>query len=163
MYAADAELGILFLNTQETVKLRIALQELGHIQPPKPIHNYNTTATGIKHKTIKEQQSRAMNMRYFWTISKQDDKTIDVSWHPGRGNIADYSFKHHSPTIHQNLRPEYLNIPNSPIYLHRSVTPHLLRGRAKTSPHSVLHTHVLPYRGMESQRPQLKLNRKSSY
>ena len=51
--AAEAELGSLFLNVQETVKLRIALQELGHKQPPTPIHTNNTTATGIIHKTIK--------------------------------------------------------------------------------------------------------------
>ena len=31
--AAEAELGSIFLNAQETVKLRIALQELGHTQP----------------------------------------------------------------------------------------------------------------------------------
>ena len=64
--AAEAELGSLFLNTQETVKLRIALQEIGHTQHPKPIHTDNTTATSIIHKTIKQQRSRAKNMRYFW-------------------------------------------------------------------------------------------------
>ena len=82
------------------------------------------------------------------TMSKQDDKTIDVSWHPGRENIADYSFKHHSPTIYQNLQPTYLHIPNSPRYLQHSVTSHLLRGCAKTSPRSVLRTHIVPYRRM---------------
>ena len=82
--AAEAKLGSLFLNTQETVKLRISLQDLGHTQPPTPIHTDNTISTGIIHKTIKQQQSRAMNMRYFWTISKQYDQTADVSWHPGR-------------------------------------------------------------------------------
>ena len=100
---AEAELGSLFLNTQETVKLCIALQELGHTQPPTPIHSDNTTSTDIIHKTIKQQQSGSMNMCYFWTISKQDDKTIDVSWHPGQENLAGYFSKHHSPTIHQNL------------------------------------------------------------
>ena len=122
----EAEMGSLFLNTQETVKLQIALQELGNTQPPSPIHTDNTTATGMIRKTIKQQRSRAMNMHYFWSISKQDDNTIDVSWHPGRENISDYSSKHHSPTIHQNLRPKYLHMPNSPRYLQRSVTPHLL-------------------------------------
>ena len=124
--AVEAELGIIFLNAKETVKLRIALQELGHKQPPTPIHTNITTATGIIHKTIKQQQSRAMNMRYFWTISKQDDKTIDVAWHPGRKNLGDYSSKHHPPAIHQNPRPTYLCMPNSPRYLQRSVTSHLL-------------------------------------
>ena len=71
-------------------------------------------STGIIHEKITQQQSRAMNMRYFWTISKQDDKTIDVSGHPGRENIADYSSKHHSPTINQNLQTTYLHMQNSP-------------------------------------------------
>ena len=48
--AAEAELVSFFLNTQDTVKLQIALQELGHTQPPTPIHTDNTTATGIIHK-----------------------------------------------------------------------------------------------------------------
>ena len=87
-------------------------------------------------------------MRYFCKISKQDDKTIDVSWRPGRENLAEYSSKNHSPIIHQNLRPTYLHMPNSPRYLQRSVPPQLLQGCAKTSPHSVLCTHVLPCRGM---------------
>ena len=104
----------------------MALQELGHTQPPTPIHTDNTTETGIIHKTIKQQQPRAMNLRYFLTISKQYDKTIDVSWQPGRENLAEYSSKHHHPTIHHNLRPTYLHMPNSPIYLQRSATPHLM-------------------------------------
>ena len=53
--ADEAELGILFLNEQETVKLCIALQEIGHTQPPTTIHTDNTTATGIIQKTIKQQ------------------------------------------------------------------------------------------------------------
>ena len=146
--AAEAELGSIFLNTQDTVKLCIALQELVHTHTPTHIHTDNTKEMVIIHKKINQQQSRAMNTRYFWTISKQDEKTIDVSWHPGRENIADYSSKHYSPTIHKNIRPTYLHIPNSRRYIQRSVTPHLLRECAKTSPHSVLCTNVLPYRGM---------------
>ena len=53
--AAEAELGSLFLNAQETVKLQIAFQELGHTQPPTPIHNDNTTSTGIIHKKNRQQ------------------------------------------------------------------------------------------------------------
>ena len=90
----------LFLNTQETVKLRIAIQEIGHTKPPTTVHTDDTTATGIIRKTIKQQRSYAMNMRYFCTIGKQDDKTINVSWHPGRVNLAGYSSKHHFQTIH---------------------------------------------------------------
>ena len=57
MSTAEAEKGSLFLNTQETINLRIAHQELGHTQPPTHIHTDNTIATVIIHKTIKQQQS----------------------------------------------------------------------------------------------------------
>ena len=73
-------------RTQEAVRLRIALDEVGHKQLPTPIHTDNTTASCIIHGKIKQQQSRVMDMCYFWSVSKQKDKTIDVSWHPGKKN-----------------------------------------------------------------------------
>ena len=101
--AAESGMVSLFFNTQETINLHILLQELDNTQPDTPIHTDNNTSTSIKHITIKQQRSHAMNMRYYWTISKQDDKTIDVSWHTGQDNLDDYSSKHYYPTIHQNL------------------------------------------------------------
>jgi hypothetical protein len=50
---AKAELGALFLNAQEAKVLRLTLTELGHPQPPTPIHIDNTTTVGIVNKTIK--------------------------------------------------------------------------------------------------------------
>jgi hypothetical protein len=51
--AAEAELGALFLNTQEAKVIRLVLEELGHPQPPTPIHIDNTTTVGIVNNTIK--------------------------------------------------------------------------------------------------------------
>jgi hypothetical protein len=62
--AAEAELGALFLNAQEAKVLRLTLLELGHTQPPTPIHIDNTTTIGIINNTIE--------MRYFWLL---DGKT----------------------------------------------------------------------------------------
>jgi hypothetical protein len=45
--AAEAELGALFLNTQEAKFLPLILAELGHPLPPTPIHIDNTTTVGI--------------------------------------------------------------------------------------------------------------------
>ncbi len=53
--AAKAELGALFLNAQEAKILQITLDELGHLQPPTPIHIDNTTTLGIINNTIKRQ------------------------------------------------------------------------------------------------------------
>ena len=76
--AAEAELGALFLNAREAKVLRITLQELGHPQPPTPIHVDNTTEVGIVNNTIKRQRSRAMEMRYFWLIDKYCQKYLVV-------------------------------------------------------------------------------------
>jgi hypothetical protein len=52
--AAEAELGVLFLNAQETKVIWFVLEELGHPQPPNPIHIDNTTTVGIVNNTIKQ-------------------------------------------------------------------------------------------------------------
>ena len=59
---AEEELGALFINTQEARIIRTMLHELGHPQPPTPIHIDNTTAVGIVNSTIKRQRSRSMEM-----------------------------------------------------------------------------------------------------
>ena len=58
--AAEAELGALFVNTNEAKTLRLTLHELGHPQPQTPIHVDNTTVMGIVNTKIKQQRSRAM-------------------------------------------------------------------------------------------------------
>ncbi len=53
--AAEAELGALFLNAQEAKIMQLILIELGHPQPPTPIHINNTTMVGIVNNTVKQQ------------------------------------------------------------------------------------------------------------
>jgi hypothetical protein len=66
--AAEAELSALFLNAQEAKVIRLVLEELGHPQPPTPIHIDITTTVGIVNNTIKQQRSRTVEMRYFWLL-----------------------------------------------------------------------------------------------
>jgi len=103
--AAEAELGSLFLNTQEAKVIRLILEELGHPQPPTPIHVDNTTAVGIVNNTIKRQRSRSMEMRYFWLLDQETQKYVDIFYHPGQENLGDYPSKHHFGPIHQHVRP----------------------------------------------------------
>ncbi len=72
--AAKAELGPLFLNAQEAKIMRLILFELGHPQPPTPIHINNTTTVGIVNNTVKQQRSRAMEMRYFWLLDGESHR-----------------------------------------------------------------------------------------
>ena len=88
--------------------MRLILAELGHPQPPIPIHVDNTTAVGIVNNTIKRQQSRAMEMRYFWLLDGEAQKLFKISQHPGAENLGDYPSKAHVGHIHQHVRPYYI-------------------------------------------------------
>jgi hypothetical protein len=50
----------------EAVPERITAEELGHIQPPTPLETDNSTADGIMNKTVEQNQSKAMDMRFYW-------------------------------------------------------------------------------------------------
>ena len=128
---AEAELGALFLIARKEKLLRIILQELGHPQPPTPIHVYNTTAIGIVNNTIKRQRSRAMEMRYFWLIDQYCQKYLDISHHPGQKNLGDYPTKHHNVTVTQHVHPYYIHKTTSPTLLPRAMMHSARRGCAE--------------------------------
>jgi hypothetical protein len=54
-----------FLNAQEAKVIQPFLEELGHPQPPIPIHIDSTTTVGIVNNKNKKQWSQAMEMWYF--------------------------------------------------------------------------------------------------
>ena len=51
--AAEAELGAFYLNMKQGRIIRLALEEMGHPQPPTPINCDNLTTTGIVNGTVK--------------------------------------------------------------------------------------------------------------
>ena len=51
--ATESELGALFLNAEIGEIIRVILEELGHQQPPTPIHCDNKTIVGIANDTLK--------------------------------------------------------------------------------------------------------------
>ena len=53
--AAEAELGAIFINAKEGKVTHLTLSEMGHVQPPTPMHTDNTTANSIANGTIKCQ------------------------------------------------------------------------------------------------------------
>ena len=55
--ASEAELGALFINAKEGCIIRLTLKELGHPQPPTPMHCDNATAAGIANGSVKRQSS----------------------------------------------------------------------------------------------------------
>ena len=131
--AADAELGALFHNCQARMIFRQTLKDLGHPQPKTPVHCDNATTVGIANNTVKRQQSRMMEMRFFWVGDKVAQEIYDVTWHPGMGNLADYQSKHHIGLHHVAVRPYYLHQENLPrIILPRATRHSTLKGCVET-------------------------------
>jgi len=108
--AAEAELGAIFVNGQDAVPIRTTLDEMSHPQPPTPIQVDNATAVGIANKTIKQRQSKSMDMRFYWVTDRINQGQFLVYWRPGKTNLGDYHSKHHPPAHHIQVRPTYLHI-----------------------------------------------------
>ena len=142
--AAEAELGALFLNAMEARIIRLTLKEMGHPQPPTPIHVDNTTAVGIVNGTIKRQRSRAMNMRYFWLLCQEAQKVLTVRYHPGQENLGDMPTKHHNGAQTQRARPFYLQTRHSPRLLPRAPRPSVRRGCVGKPGNPYMHRNPLP-------------------
>jgi hypothetical protein len=62
--AAEAELAALFYIAQDACSIRFTLEELGRPQPPTAIQTDNICAKDIANDTVKQRQSRAMDMRF---------------------------------------------------------------------------------------------------
>jgi hypothetical protein len=68
--AAEAELGALYQNCQTGIIFRLVFAEMGHPQPKTLVHCDNATAVSIANNTIKHQQSKSMEIRFFWIGDK---------------------------------------------------------------------------------------------
>ena len=125
--AAEAEIGSLFLNAQDAVPIRTALEEMGHVQPHSgtPLETDNSTAHGILHATVRMKRSKAFDMRYHWLQDRIAQGQFNLYWAPGKQNDADYFSKHHPPAHHKLMRSKYLHHALSVIHTtFKSSFPH---------------------------------------
>jgi hypothetical protein len=76
-------------TTKQAHIFRLALEELGHLQPPTPINCDNKTAVGICNGTVKRQRSRLIEMRYFWVGDQVKNGVVNVQYAPGAKNMGD--------------------------------------------------------------------------
>eukprot|EP00804_Cyclotella_cryptica_P025200 CCRYP_010319-RE/>CCRYP_010319-RE protein AED:0.37 eAED:0.32 QI:0/-1/0/1/-1/0/1/0/410 len=106
--AAEAELGVLYINTCEVIPLRHLLLEMGQPHPPTPIQTDNSTALGVVNNTIQPKRMKAMDMRFHWLCCRINQKHFRPYWRAGATNLADYVTKHHPAIHHQAVRPLFL-------------------------------------------------------
>ena len=71
------------MNGQESVPIRTTLEEMKWPQPPTPVQVDNSTATGIPNRIIKQNISKAFDMRFYWICDRIDQKQFNVYWQKG--------------------------------------------------------------------------------
>jgi hypothetical protein len=80
--ASEAEIGALFDNTKRATILRTTLEEMGHPQPATPFQTDNSTTCGIANDNIKQQRSRAIDMRFYWVRDRVNQGQFHIYWAP---------------------------------------------------------------------------------
>ena len=72
--------GAAFYVTKEEVSVRNTLNALGHIQGSTPIEYKNQCATGIMKDTIKQKQSKEMDIQLYWLRSRVPQGQLIIYW-----------------------------------------------------------------------------------
>jgi hypothetical protein len=142
--AADAKLSALFLNCKQATIFQLTLEEMGHPQSPTPTNCNNSTAVGIANNTVKQQRSRAMEMRFFWVADEVAQGKFDIKYFPGKEKLTDYQSKHHTGVHHVAVQPWYLHKPTSVCKLLRACKLSTLKGCVGTLPDGYVCTYPLP-------------------
>ena len=91
--AAEAEIAALFLNARLAIPLRTALIKMGHPQPATKIKTDNNTADGFVNGTIKQNKTKAVEMRFDWLKRRSAQLQFNIYWAQGNKNFADFSPK----------------------------------------------------------------------
>jgi hypothetical protein len=107
--ASEAGIGAFCENTKKAAILRVTLEEMGYPQPPTLVQTDNSTACSIANDNIKQQQSRAIDMRFYWVRDRVRQGQFHIHWKPEKVNLANYYTKHHSAAHHQQVRHLYLH------------------------------------------------------
>ena len=102
------------MTGRDVIIIRNTLEEMIHPQTSAKLFMDNTTSSVIVNDTIKQQKSRAMNMRYFWICDPKTFKNFFIAWKSGQENIEDYFTKHHHVKHHKRVRPIYIQTEKTP-------------------------------------------------
>ena len=106
--AVEAELDALFLEGQDAIALQATLNKMGHPKPATPIKTNNATSAGIVNKTIKQNKSKAMDMRLCWICNRSKQVQLLIFWRAGTENKANYFTKHHASLHHQSMQTTHI-------------------------------------------------------
>lgn len=105
---AKAEFGAFVHNGKDAYPICTMLQELGHLQPATPVVTNNSTTVGIATNSVKQRQSKAIDMRFYWIRDLVCQGQFKIYLQRRNTNQADYFSKHHPLAHHIEMRPKYL-------------------------------------------------------
>jgi hypothetical protein len=77
--AAEAKLGMLYINAREAVPCQTFLNKLGHTQTPTPIERDNSTTLGVVTNNILPRRTKAIDMRYWWLCDHDNQETSYIT------------------------------------------------------------------------------------
>ena len=64
--AADADLGVLYINCREAIPARHTLITMGHPQPHTSMKTNNTTSLGFINNNIAPRWTKSMDIHFHW-------------------------------------------------------------------------------------------------
>jgi hypothetical protein len=132
--AAEARLGALFIHSKDAKVIRLILAEMGHKQPPDPIHCDNKTAVDIANDTVRRNHRLgSTEINLFWVTDQVKKRFFDVQYHPGQENLGDNLLKHVVGQHHTTVRPWNMLTQLSQRVLQGAQTPNALRGCTGTT------------------------------
>eukprot|EP00957_Ditylum_brightwellii_P089295 6799185-Ditylum_brightwellii.AAC.1 len=90
----EVETGVFFTNACKGEELHLALEEMGHPQPPMLVMTDNSTTRGILNKTVKQKRNWVINIRFYWVCNWCAQDHFIVIWQPRSENLGDSHTKH---------------------------------------------------------------------
>eukprot|EP01034_Spumella_vulgaris_P028684 gene28684-35585_t len=106
--AFEAEYAAMYINATTAEGIRTTLCDLGYPQGATPLVSDNQCAVGVANRSVKQRRSKAIDMRYHWIRDRVSQKHFNVSWRPGKTNLADFFTKSHPASHHREMRSLYV-------------------------------------------------------
>ncbi len=92
-FSGEAEYGGIYAAARIATEERRILHNMGHPQPPTPLHCDNECAIGLATESITPKMSKSIDMRFHWLRDRVRQGHFDIKFVPGLQNIADFFTK----------------------------------------------------------------------
>ena len=107
--AAEAELGILYVNCREAIPVWHALRKMGHKQPHTLMQTDNTTELGVVTNNIMSKRLKYMDMKFQWLRCRAAQCQFRHYWCPCPTNLGDHVTKYHASIHHRATRGSFFD------------------------------------------------------